>query len=474
MTALALPQPGRPRTFRRFLAAADRRQRRAGGSGSAYSLIVLACFYAPAVILGAASQLTSPVSAPVWLAPAPAALLLAAVLTLASTGWSLLGPIAVPPAWGAWVLPTPLDRGALLTRRVWARVPAAALLGLAAGMVAAMAASARGLGATAFLAIGAAGGVLAYAAAVLRQSRPGTSLRPSGVLAAALVLTAAVAQTWLTATTSGTVTAPAPFPGFFWWPLAGTVMVLAAVGAVGAASWAGRIPQHRLIAAHAASRGIALAFTELSLEPVGTGPASTGLVSTGRRDSRAGVRSRPFTGTGTAALASLTWRRLWRGRVGLARFAVCAAVFYPLALVGRGAPHAPQILAVAGVIAASLAISGVAGTARHLQRSPHLAVSFGLDPRSARRTALVAPTVMALIWAVLVTPAMLLGGVAWAGPLVTVLGYAVVAYRLGRPEFTPTYAMGMQYPMDLGLRFARGPAQLVFACVVAALVTLAL
>lgn len=457
-TSAALPRPGHPRSFRRFLARAERRRRRAGGSGSVYPLAVLTCFYAPAVIAGSAYQLASPAPAQAWLALVPALLLLAAALAAVSAGWSALGPIPASPAWVDWVLSTPLDRGVMLARRVWARQVAALLPGVVLGALAAMGAGLRGGDAVALVLVGAAGGVVAYATAILRQRRVRARLWRPGALAAVAFSAAALAQTWFPATALGPEGTLATIPSAACWAAAGAV-ALAAVTTTVAASSVRRIPQDRLAAAYGTARGVALAFTELSLEPVG--PPQ-------RHARRASAPSRPLTGTGQTALASLGWRRLRRDRIGLARFAVTAVVFYPLALIGRGAAHTPSVLAVAGVIAASLAVSGVAGTARAFQRRPHLPAHLGLDARASRRTARVIPAVMALGWAVLVTPAMLLAGSVSAGPLAAALGYAVVAHRLSLPEFTPTYAVGLHHPVDLGLRFARGPAQLVLACGIAA------
>lgn len=204
-----------------------------------------------------------------------------------------------------------------------------------------------------------------------------------------------------------------------------------------------------------------MALTEQSLETVVTA------IPIGRRRARAAHR--PLTGTGQSALAAVCRRLFWRNRIGLARFTAAAAAPSLLVALSHGSPPAPVLVAVLSLLAATAAISSAADAARRFHHNPRLQAHFGIDAKASRRTVRTIPAVMTIVWTVLAAPALVIGGSAVMVVIVPALAYAVVTYRLTRPEYVPSYTMGQQYQTDLVLRFLRGPAQLLIACGIVAL-----
>jgi len=424
------PDPARPRSFRRYLAHAQRRHRRSTGSGSGYVLTVFVLFYAPSVLVWAWFTLTGPPPGHPLLAGPAALTVLAAGLLMLGAGWSFLGPVPASAAWASWVLSTSVDRGLLLAGR--------------AGL--------RGSPALAILVIGGSGGMIVCGAAVLGQRR---DVRPAGWLrwGAVLVLLVAAVVLQLLSTR--------PLPSGWWWPAGVAVPLGAVVVAATAARSVRHIPLHRLTAADTVRVAMTMALAEQSLEWVVTADPGA------RRRARAAHR--PLTGTGQSALAAVCRRLFWRNRIGLARFAATAAVPSLIVALGHGMPPAPVTVAVVSLLAATAAISSAAETARRFHHDPRLQAHFGIDTKASRRTMMTIPTAMTIVWTLLAAPALILGGPAAMVVIVPALAYTVVAYRLTRPEYVPSYTMGQQYQTDTVQYFLRGPAQLLIACGVAAL-----
>lgn len=445
------PDPLRPWTFQRYLAHAQRRHRRSSGSGSAYVLTVFGLFYGSPILIWAWLTLTGPPPEnPALCGPAAVAVLAAGLLMLGA-GWSFLGPVPASAAWASWVLSTPLDRAMLLARRVWMRLFVAAWPGAVLGVFVAVAAGLRDSAALAVLVIGGAGGVIVCGAAILGQRR---DVRPSGRVRWGAVLGLLAIATFLQ------LFPTARLPTDWWWPAAVAVSVGGFVVAVTAGRSAGRIPLHRLTAADAVQMVMMLALAEQSLEWVAV--AGRG----GHR--RGGASRRPLTGTGRATLVAVCRRLFWRNRIGVARFVGAAAVPSLIAALGHGIPRAPVAMAVISVLAAIAATNSAVGPARRFHHDPRLQAHFGIDTTATRRTMLTIPAVMTISWTVLAVPALILGGPPVMVVIVPALAYAVVAYRLTRPEYVPSYVMGQQYQADMVRYFFRGPAQLVIACGVAA------
>jgi uncharacterized membrane protein len=446
------PDPARPRSFRRYLAHAQRRHRRGTGSGSGYVLTVFVLFYAPSVLVWAWFTLTGPPPGHPLLAGPAAVTVLAAGLLMLGAGWSFLGPVPASAAWASWVLSTSVDRGLLLAGRAWTRVVLAVLPGAVLGAVAAVAAGLRDSPALAMLVIGGSGGVIVCGAAILGQRR---DVRPAGWLRWGAVLVLLVAAVGLQ------LLSTRPLPSGWWWP-AGVAMPLGAVVVAATAARSVRhIPLHRLTAADTVRVAMTMALAEQSLEWVVTADPGA------RRRARAAHR--PLTGTGQSALAAVCRRLFWRNRIGLARFAATAAVPSLIVALGHGMPPAPVTVAVVSLLAATAAISSAADTARRFHHDPRLQAHFGIDTKASRRTMMTIPTAMTIVWTLLAAPALILGGPAAMVVIVPALAYTVVAYRLTRPEYVPSYTMGQQYQTDTVQYFLRGPAQLLIACGVAAL-----
>lgn len=442
----------RPRTFRRYLAHAQRRHRRGNGSGSAYILTVFGLFYASTVLLWAWLTLSGPPPSHTLLAEPAAALMLVAGLLTLGAGCSFLGPIPASQAWVAWVLSTPVDRRVLLAGRTCTRLILASLPGATLAAVSAVAAGLRDSSALAILMTGGAGGVIVCGAAILSQRR---ETRPAGWwrwgAVAVLVLSAVILQLFFTRLL---------FQSWWWWSAGiATVVGALAFGPLAVRS-VGQIPLHRLTAADTVRVAMTSAFGEQSMERLSTVNAVVRW--------RAKHAYRPLTGTGQAALAAVCRRLFLRTRIGLLRFAVAAAVPSLLVALSYGTPPAPALVDVFSLVAATLAISPAAAPARQIYLNTRLQSLFGIDAEDSRRAIITIPAVIAGLWGLFAAPALLVGGPVVMVVLIPVLAYLVVVYRLTRPEYVPSYTMGQQYQTDLVMYFFRGPAQLVLACCVVA------
>lgn len=451
MMRLPTLDPARDRSFRRYLAHAQRRHRRATGSGSGYVLAVFVLFYASSILLWAWLTLTGPPPDHPLLAEPAAVSMLAAGLLALGAGWSFLGPIPASQAWVFWVLSTPVDRGFLLAGRAWTRLILATLPGAVLAAVSAVAAGLRNSPALAMLVIGGSGGVVICGAAIIGQRR---DARPTGWLRWGAVMVLLVTAVGLQ------LLSKRPLPPGWWWPTGVAISLGAVAIAAAAAKSVRHIPLHRLTTADNVRVAMTVALAEQSMERLATVNPVV--------HRRAQAAHRPLTGTGRLALAAVCRRLFWRNRIGLVRFVAAAAVPSLLLVLGYGMPPAPVLVAVLSLLAATGAISSAADPARRLHRNPRLQAHFGIDAKASRRTMVTVPAVMASLWALLAAPALFYGGPAAMVVLIPALAYAVVVYRLTRPEYLPSYTMGQQYQMDLVVYFLRGPAQLVFACCVVA------
>lgn len=415
-------------------------------------MTVFVLFYTPSVLVWAWFTLTGPPPGHPLLAEPATVTVLAAGLLILGAGWSILGPVPASAAWASWVLSTPVDRGLLLAGRAWTRLVLGVLPGAGLGAVAAVAAGLRDSSALAMLIIGGSGGVIVCGAAILGQRR---DVRPAGWLRWGAVLVLLVAGVVLQ------LASTRPVPPGWWWPAAVAVSLGAVATAATAARSVRHIPLQRLTAADSVRVAMTMALAEQSLQWVATADPSA------RR--RAWAVYRPLTGTGRSTLAAVCRRLFWRNRIGVARFAAAAAVPSLIVALGHGMPAAPVPLAVISLLAATAAISSTADTARRFDHDPRLQAHFGIDTKAGRRTMMTIAAAAMIVWTVLAAPALILGGPAAMVVIVPALAYTVVAYRLTRSEYVPSYTMGQLYQTDMVQRFLRGPAQLLFACGVAAL-----
>lgn len=324
------------------------------------------------------------------------------VIALGAAVARLFGPVLASAAEGGWVMSAPIGRVRLLRPRLYGVVAGAGFGGAAlAAVVAALAgeplpavvawAAATGL---------AAGAVVAFAAS--EQSRERTwVLRALGGLATALAL---VALAGMVAVSAGWVAVGAfATPDAVVAALGAVALVVGIVGFVLARLRLDRIPRARLISGGSLVSGMQGAMFGLDF----------GLVRDILVEREAAARGHVTTvrgrGVGTRAL-------IWRDLQRLARFPRplvgvlgSALVPYTLDAVGLG-----LIAPLGGALALVAALVPTLGALRVLSRTGGLARAFPFSTRQLRQATVTVSALLAVVWALLVTPSMMgiLGGVA--------------------------------------------------------------
>lgn len=375
----------------------------------------------------------------------------AAALVLASLAWRGLrtvGPLLVTPAAQAWVVSSPVDRGALLAPRFIGLVVGAVLgTGLLGSAVSVAAGATRpsNLGWPALA--GAAWGAAAVALSVVAQASPSSprwavlldrTLAGTGTAIALLVVVGHVAG-WVV---------PAPSMA-----LAPAIAITAVPLAVGVTIWAwrslGKVDRASLVTG--AQFANAAAGAAMLLDPT----MLTVLVESRRWRSVGRVRGRPFRRTGRfVLLIQAELRRLTRHTGAVGSWAALLLTMYAVAVALPAAAGTWQ------VILGFLATCRLTGGLRSVGRSPRLRRTLGGADIVLRLAHLVVPAAGATIWYLaslpLVRPAVSIVDV------VLLLGIVAAAYRAGtRPPMehggvlvdTP---MGMM-SIDVVRQVIRGP-----------------
>jgi hypothetical protein len=408
---------------------------------------VLVLYFSPGIGVGVWVGLTGqPPDLPTLTVPAGLAALLVGA-TLVGLACSFLGPITAPPEWRAWVLSTPLDRGALLRRRFVAVLAAACLPGLVVGALVAGGTGLRGALAVAAILAGALCGLMAAGVAVLLQSTVthGAALRVWFVLLAVFVAAAA-----------GLMAVRPELPGErLSWSVAIALLIPALLAGVSARSALARISVPAMATGAGASASLGLAIYEQSLAPVASVLAGAG----GNR--RSSTPSRSLHGVGQPALAAVERVRIRRNRAALARWTLLALLPYAVLVLMAGLSWRGSALAVVTYLAGVGAVSGLCSTVRKFAQTPVLADQYGLDRTVAKSTAMQVPYCGAAGWAVLTAPALLIGAPSYLAVLVPLAVIALVAFRARQAPYEPTFTMGQEYESDFAPKLFRGPIWLL-------------
>ncbi|ASO21363.1 FtsH-binding integral membrane protein [Actinoalloteichus hoggarensis] len=350
--------------------------------------------------------------------PAVAAVLIC--LGLAVRAAAELGPLSVSSTNMTWLFSTPVDRGALLSRRFAATTAAAAALSTALVFGAALAVGIADVDLLWSAVLGASVGVIALSLAVVaqRHRRGPARVARVGMLLAALGGVLAVAAILTTTSTMPLPTPPTP-----------PVAVLA-VPALLAAAWS-------LLAARRATSGIDRGALNEAAEVSGAVRVSVGWLDTSliadlleqrRWRRRAVVRSSRLTGRGVATLVRAELRRVLRRRASIGWWAALGLLPYVTAALLPPFWTMPATLVI-GYLALGRLSSGLRLTAR----SAALRRTLPFSDAAIRRTMLVVPAVAALVWGAAVAPAV--AGSPWAGTAVTLalVGLAGVLRSAKRP-----------------------------------------
>lgn len=352
-----------------------------------------------------------------------------------------LGPVIAGPAVRHWVLATPIDRRALLTRRYAASAAGAAALGAGIGWSGAVVTGAAG--APWWPVTGACVAAGVYAAAVLLQTREVVGrLAATGIAGFGGVLTLAALV----------ILREISLPAL---PASAVAITAGALGAgLLCAGWQRLAGLDRAVLGAGSSLAVAVQVAGTFLDP----ELLLGLLEERRwRAARRG-RSRTGIGAGLVALAYVDVRRALRtpGAAGLALGLLlvpyAGSTVLPAAIV-------PAVTAVAAVLVATRAASGL----RAVIRSPALRRSLGSTDRALVMIHLVAPLAASMAWTVAALPVLLP-----LHPLAIVLlpaGAVAVVYRTAtQPSLNygaAVFETGFgTVPIDLFRQLLRGPVLL--------------
>ena len=312
---------------------------------------------------------------------------LAAVLVVLSLA-RLFGPVFVTPAVGSWLLTTPLDRAALLRRRLLATGAAAVLV----APVVLAAATLGGLRASALVTLTLAAtllGIAAVAGAALAQERAG---RGGAVLAGLLALVLWLLVLGLATGRSPTSTG---LPAALWWPGVLLLAVLAVALGVLAVRGLSRVRHDQATAGGALAPGVSGALASLDLALVHD------LVLAHRWRAVEAVRS---VRGGPTGFAALVWPDVVRLRRAPSRPLVLAAVVvvpYAAARIGAG-----RLTVLVAVLAGFLACLPLLSALRVLTRTPALLRMLPFPVATARGATVVVPGALLLVFGLALVPAL--------------------------------------------------------------------
>jgi hypothetical protein len=303
----------------------------------------------------------------------------------------LLGPMLVTPAVATWLLPTPVDRAALLRPR---------LVGTGAVALAAGALLAAGAGTlTGFTAAEVAGYAGAVAAACLLVVALATLSQSRRDRRAQVLTWVFLLLLWalLVAVTVDAVpgAASAPHQGSGWGAAAGVVSLLAVGAGLLAHRELPRLGRHRLTPGGALVPGLSGALAGLDLALV------YDVLVARHWTSRSTVRSVRGRGTGAGALV---WRevvRLRRTPQVLVALAGLLVVPYLGATVGLG-----RVDLLAAAATGFLGGLGLFSSLRVLSRTPSLMRCLPMPPVTVRLASLSVPATVLVLWSLGTLPAL--------------------------------------------------------------------
>lgn len=322
----------------------------------------------------------------------PWATVLAALLAVVVLG-RLFGPVYSSPAVSSWLLPSPLDRGALLRPRLLATL---AVGGAAGATLTALGFALVSVVGLPLLVLALVGGLLAAAALALLVATQAAGAPGERAAAAGQGVVAAGLVGLLLALALGVVPALEPvrrLPGWAWPAVLGLAVLVAA--AAGRA--VRRLPSMRLTAlapGGSLAPGLSGALANLDLALVHD------VVLGHRWRRRATVVPRRGGPTGPLALVHRDLLRLRRSPASLLR--VVAVVVVPWAAAASGAGRLSVVVAVlVGFLVALPLLTGL----RVLTRSVAMARSLPFPPSVSRAAHLVVPLAVLTAYGLATGPA---------------------------------------------------------------------
>lgn len=313
-------------------------------------------------------------------------------LTLAAA--HLFGPVLASAAEGFWLMDAPIRRAQLLGKRLVVPLVLAFAIGAVGGAMVALATGVGWFGVGAWTAAAGLGsvGLMALAAAAQTTEKQWL-VKAVQALASALAVVAVIA---VTSVATGWVSLPlAPEAGL---PVAAGIGAAGALLTVAAGVFAarnlGRIRRARLLSGGSLVSGMQGAAFALDLGLVRDILVDREMIERGH--------VRPTKGRGTG-LQALIWRdvqRLWRSPKPLVGLAVSLIV--PYALAALGVSTLDPLLS--GLVLIAVLVPFL-GSLRVLTRTGGLARTFPFPTSQIRTVAMVVPAALALVWALLATPA---------------------------------------------------------------------
>ena len=316
----------------------------------------------------------------------------AATVTLSAA--RIFGPVLASAAEGSWLMDAPISRTRLLGGRLWAAVFVA--LGVATVM-GGLLALLTGTAPLSILAWGLAAGATASALIALAAFEQ-THDRQFVLKALQVLFSVAATATvlWMVLIAAGQTTLIPASPALAPW-------AIAAVGAALTVAFAGlargrlnQIRRARLLSGGSLVSGMQGAMYALDL-----GLARDILVER-EAVARGYVRPTPGRGTGVQALVFRDVQRLIRFPKPFV--ALIASALVPYAADALGVAFVMPFLAALALVAALVPFFG---SLRVLSRTGGLARTFPFSTRQLRNAAMIVPTVLALIWVIVVTPSVM-------------------------------------------------------------------
>jgi hypothetical protein len=320
---------------------------------------------------------------------------LAATVALAVAAARLFGPVLASAAEGFWLLDAPINRASLLRSRLLVAIVLAGLVGAGAGaLVSALTGAELRLIVLWAVATGlASAGIVAFAAAEQGAERTGLTKAAVYLFTAlsvgCLIVVVGIAAQWFELT----------IPGSREFAIAG---VVAAVGAlvlilagVVAFTRLNRIRRARLTAGGSLAAGMAGAMYALDLGLVRDIVVERNAVERGQ------VKPRKGSGVGLEALIRRDLQRLLRTPTVF--FPVIISLVVPYAAVALGLGRLTPLLSALVLFGTLVPLMGML---RVLTRTSGLARCLPYTGPEIRKAAIVVSVGVAVVWGMLVTPAM--------------------------------------------------------------------
>ena len=314
--------------------------------------------------------------------------------TIALAAARIMGPVLASAAEGSWLMEAPISRTRLLGPRLWGAVAGAFAIGTLAGALLALLTGAAALTIVAWaLATGATASALIALAAFEQTYERRILLR---ALQTVFAVSAAVVVIWMVLIAAGRAALVTASLATAPWVIAVAGGVLAIVFALAAHRRLNEIRRARLVSGGSLVSGMQGAMFALDL-----GLARDILVE---REAVERGHVKPTKGRGVGVQA-LVWRDVQR----LVRFpkpfiALIASALVPYAADALGLSFVMPFLAALALVAALVPFFG---SLRVLSRTGGLARTFPFSTRQLRNATMIVPAILAAVWMVAVTPAVL-------------------------------------------------------------------